>query len=226
MTASPYDDPIYKAAIIDLLGAIGYGEISAFERMTEDAKMAPTLEDKVALLGVASAQFAKIEPVRARLAALGVDPYEAMREFKSAIDEFHDRTAPGDWWESLIKAYVGEGLTEDFYREIAGFLDEETRTLVVSTLEDEGQADFALAAANRGIAEDPKLAGRLALWGRRLMGEALIATQRVSASRDSLTGLLTGESTFAGLDFAGISAMFERITARHVERMSRLGLEH
>ena len=58
------------------------------------------------------------------------------------------------------------------------------------------------------------------------MGEALISTQRVSASRESLTGILSGDSTVAGLDFASLSAMFERITERHVARMSHLGLEH
>ena len=41
-----FSDPTYLAAVVDLLGAIAYGEMSAFERLSEDAKMAPTLEDK------------------------------------------------------------------------------------------------------------------------------------------------------------------------------------
>ena len=44
-----FSDPVYLAAVIDLLGAIAYGEMSAFERLSEDAKMAPTLEDKAEL---------------------------------------------------------------------------------------------------------------------------------------------------------------------------------
>ena len=41
-----FEDPGYRAAVVDLLGAIAYGEISAFERLAEDAKLAPTLPDK------------------------------------------------------------------------------------------------------------------------------------------------------------------------------------
>src|SRR3954466_12594866 len=52
--------PAYREAVVDLLGAIGYGEISAFERLAEDAKLAPTLEDKVAIATMASAEFAHV----------------------------------------------------------------------------------------------------------------------------------------------------------------------
>ena len=35
-------DPQYRAAVVDLLGALAYGELAAFERLAEDAKLAPT----------------------------------------------------------------------------------------------------------------------------------------------------------------------------------------
>lgn len=221
----PTPEELYRAAVIDLLGAVGYGEISAFERLTEDSRMAPRLQDKVAVQGMASAQFAKVGPVCERLAALGVDPYAAMEPFEEAIDSFHAHTAPSDWYESLVKVYVGDGLVRDFYREIVVFLDDDTRALVHSTLDDSGRAEFAVERLRAAIQEDPRLSGRLALWGRRLMGEAFSEAQRVAAERESLTALLTG-GTVAGLDLAGIADMFARITKRHVERMSRLGLEH
>ena len=34
-----FEDPAYRAAVVDLLGAITYGEISAFERLADDAKL-------------------------------------------------------------------------------------------------------------------------------------------------------------------------------------------
>ena len=57
-----FEDPQYREAVIDLLGAIAYGEISAFERLAEDAKLAPTLEDKVALAAMAAR---RVRPRRA-----------------------------------------------------------------------------------------------------------------------------------------------------------------
>jgi hypothetical protein len=220
-----FADPEYKQAVIDMLGAIAYGEISAFDRLSEDARMAPTLADKVAMARMATTEFRHLELLADRLAELGADPYDAMAPFTRALDEWHERTTPADWYESLVKAYVGDGMAADFYREIAAYLDTRTRDLIVSSLEDAGQSAFVVDRVRAGIAADPKLGGRLALWGRRLMGEALTQAQRVAAERDALSALLAGGVDRPGLDLAAIGRMFTRITERHAERMSGLGLE-
>ncbi|MEO9326001.1 ferritin-like fold-containing protein [Nocardioides sp. C4-1] len=220
------DDPGYRAAVIDLLGVISYGEISAFERLAEDAKLAPTMQDKVALATMAAHELGKVAALHQRVSDLGGDPFEAMAPFNKAIDEFHRHTAPADWLEGLVKAFVGDGLANDFYREIAAFLDPTTRDLVVSSLEaDGGHAAFVVDRVRAVIADDPTVGGRLALWGRRLMGEALTQAQRVAADRDSLTALLTGGVDRPGLDLAALGRMFTRLTERHAARMSELGLD-
>lgn len=223
--ALAFADPAYREAVVDLLGVIAYGEISAFERLAEDAQLAPSLEDKVAIAGMASKEFGKVALLHGRISALGADPYEAMRPFRVAVDSFHERTQPADWWEGLVKAYVGDGLADDFYREIAAFLDAGTRDLVVDSMEDTGHAVFAVERVRAAIAADPRLGGRLALWGRRLMGEALTQAQRVAAERDALSSLLAGGVDRPGLDLAAIGRMFTRLTERHTERMASLGLE-
>ncbi len=217
-------DPVYLAAVVDFLGVIAYGEISAFERLAEDSKLAPTLADKAALAGMAATEFGHFRGVSERLRQLGADPMEAMAGFVEALDGFHERTAPSDWFESLVKAYVGEGLVADFYREIAAFLDVETRTLIVESLDDADQASFAVDRIRDGIAADPRLGGRLALFGRRLMGEALSQAQRVAAERDALAGLLAGGVDRPGMDLAAIGRLFSRLTENHTKRMEALGL--
>jgi hypothetical protein len=219
-----FEDELYRDAVVDLLGAVAYGEISAFERLAEDAKLAPTLEDKVAIATMASAEFGKVQALHGRIRELGADPYVAMAPFRDPIDFFHEHTAPSDWFESLIKAYVGDGLADDFYREIAAFLDADTRDLVIAALEESGHSDFVVDRVRAGIAADPRLGGRLALWGRRLMGEALTQAQRVAAERDALTALLAGGVDRPGLDLAAIGRMFTRLTERHADRMAQLGL--
>jgi hypothetical protein len=219
-----FQDPEYREAVVDLLGAIAYGEISAFERLAEDAKLAPTLEDKVAIATMASAEFAHVARLNDRLSELGADPFAAMAPFRPPIDRFHEHTAPSDWFEGLIKAYVGDGLANDFYREIAAYLDADTRDLVIASLADAGHAAFVVDRVRAAIKADPRLGGRLALWGRRLMGEALTQAQRVAADRDALSALLAGGVDRPGLDLAAIGRMFTRITERHAERMAELGL--
>jgi hypothetical protein len=210
-----FDDPTYRAAI---------GEISAFERLAEDAKMAPTLEDKVAIATMASAEFGKVAALHARIGELGADPFAAMAPFRDAIDLFHEHTAPADWYESLIKAYVGDGLADDFYREIAAYLDTATRDLVLASLDAETHSAFVVDRVRAAIAANHRLGGRLALWGRRLMGEALTQAQRVAAEREALSALLAGGVDRPGLDLAAVGRMFARLTERHSERMAELGL--
>lgn len=237
MTESPLDtpatddagalaDPAYRAAVVDLIGAISYGELSAFERLAEDAKLAPTLPDKVALVAMATAEFAHVTRLRERLERLDADLFEAMAPFRESFDSFHVRTAPSDWLEGLVKAYVGEGLARDFYREIAAFLDVETRDVIIDALEDDVHAAFVVDRVREAVVADPRVGGRLALWGRRLMAEALSQAQRVAAERDALTALLAGGIDRPGMDLAALGRMLNRLTERHAQRMNGLGFDH
>jgi hypothetical protein len=218
------DDPEYRAAVVDLLGVLAYGELMAFERLAADAALAPTIADEAALATMATAEFRHFTVLRDRLAELGVDPEAAMAPFRAPLEAFHAQTAPSDWLEGLVKAYVGDGIGTDFYREIAQYLDPDTRAIVLDVCADLGQSAFVVEHVRTAIAKDPRLAGRLALWGRRLVGEALSQAQRVAAERDVLSTLLVGGVDRPGADLAEIGRMFVRLTDNHTRRMQALGL--
>jgi hypothetical protein len=218
------DDQHYRTAVVDLLGLLSIGELTAFERLADDAKLAPSLADKAELAAMAVAEFRHFEQLRARLDQLGVDADEAMTPFREALDAFHERTVPADWLEGLVKAYVGDGIAADFYREVSGFLDAETQALVRDVLADTGHAGFVVDRVRAAIDEDPRVGGRLALWGRRLVGEALSQAQRVAADRDTLTALIVGGVDRPGMDLAELSRVFAKLTDNHTKRMSSLGL--
>ena len=219
-----FADPAYRDAVVDLLGTLAYGELSAFLRLAGDAELAPTLATKAALSGLAVAEFHHYELLRDRLVDLAADPDQAMSPFVPAIDAFHERTAPTTWHEGLVKYYVGDGIASDFYREVSAFVDQETRDIVLGALEDAGQDEFVVHEVRRAIEAEPALAGRLALWGRRLMGEALSQAQRVAADRDAFAVLLVGTRGLPGAGLTEIVHMFGRITERHTKRMESLGL--
>lgn len=217
-------DPAYRSAVVDLLGALAYGELTAFSRLAGDADLAPTLSAKAELAGMAVAEFGYFEALAGRLRAIGADPEAAMEPFVPAIDAFHERTAPSTWLESLVKAYVGDGIATDFYREISAFVDPATHDLVTRVAAGSGQAQFAVREVRAAIAADPRVSGRLALWGRRLVGEALSQAQRVAADREGLTALLVGSPTRPGADLAELVKLFGRLTESHTHRMAALGL--
>jgi hypothetical protein len=209
-----------REAVVDLLGAIAYGELTAFERMALDSRMAPTLDDKVKLAGMACAELGHHRLLGDYLGSeVGVDPAVAMAPFIAPVDEFHESTRPSDWLEGLVKAYVGDNIAADFYREISVYLDPRTRELVLEVLEDTGHAAFVVERVTAAIGADSRVAGRLALWGRRLVGEALTQAQRVAAERDALLRLVAGSG-----DLGEFSKMLGRLTEGHTARMASLGL--
>ena len=209
-----------RSAVADLLGVLAYAELTAFDRLAEDARLAPTLAGRAALARMAAAEIGHHVRLTDRLTELGVDPAGAMAPFVSALDAFHEGTRPSTWLEGLVKAYVGDGLATDFYREIAEFLPEPDRALVLEVLADTGHAGFAVREVRAAIAADRRVAGRLALWGRRLVGEAITQSQAVIAEHDRLAELImTGMG-----DLSGVARLIERITDAHTQRMKALGL--
>jgi hypothetical protein len=217
-------DPTYRDAVTDLLGVLAYAELIAFERIAYDARMAPTLEDKAALARLATTEFAHFERLQRHLESMGVSTEKAMAPFVIPLEAFHAKTAPSDWSESLVKAYVGDGIAADFYREIAQLLDPRTRTIVLEVLAETGHAEFAVERVRQAIEADPSIAGRLALWGRRIVGEALAQAQAVCADRDALVTLLVGGVPGTGADLSELMRTFGRITDAHMARMAALGL--
>jgi hypothetical protein len=215
------DPEVPADGVLDLLGIVAYAQLTAFFRLTDDAALAVELADKAALAEMAAAEFGHFQLVRHRIEALDADPWQVMAPFVAAVDAFHARTAPADWLEGLVKAYVGDGIAADFYRTVATLLDDPTQALVLEVLADTGHAEFVIDRVRAAIAADPKVAGRLALWARRLVGEAFGQAQRVAAERESLARLLADDSRN---QLGDIGRMFARLTDAHAARMAALGL--
>lgn len=210
-------------AVVDLLGVLAYAELSAFMRMASDGEYAPDMFERTYLSKLAVTEFHHYEELAARLENAGVDTQKAMQPFVAPVEDFHARTQPTNWLESLVKAYVGDGFAKDFYREIAHNVDDDTRIFVDRVLDSSKQREFIIAAVADGLDVEPHMRGRLSLWARRLVGEALSQAQRVAADRPGLTSLLMGQDHAKGADLAQLATLFSHLMKRHNERMEELG---
>ena len=205
-----------------VLGMLAFGELGAFSRMAADAALAPSLTQRLELSRLAGQALARVERVAHRLEELGVPLEPVMAPFGGVLTEFEARTPTSTWWERLLKGYVGYGVADDFSRLVAQPLDEPTRDLVVEVLAADGYANLVIGSLRDAAAADPTLASRLALWGRRLVGESLGVVQRTLAANPVLLGLLEQAVPEGSGDPQ--QRLFSALTAEHSRRMERLGL--
>ena len=230
---------IRASAVVDLLGMLAFAELLAFDRMASDARLAPDLRRRAILSEMAATEIANYCRLADRLSDLGVDPEDAMTPFVAPLQAYHDQTEPGDWYEGLAKAYVGDSVADDFTREVAQLLDAPDRELVIDVLHDSRHGEFAAEELRQAIGEDPKLANRLSMWSRRLVGEGLSQAMRVAVERPALAILLAVGVEGVGVDGAapagdaasaggasGVPALFRRLTAAHTARMTAVGLNN
>ncbi len=212
----PADHP----AISELFALLAYGEVTAFYRLVEEARMAPDLRGRISMAAMAAAEMNHYEVLRAALERRGVDVVAAMARYSSALDNYHRLTMPSTWLEALVKTYVGDAMAADFYLEIAAGLPTEEADVVRSVLAETKHSQFVVAEVRAAVDTSDKQRSRLALWSRRLLGEAITQAQYVLADHDELVDLVMSGS--AGLTH--LAGFFERVQHTHDERMAELGL--
>jgi hypothetical protein len=209
---------------------LAYAELLAFDRMADNARLAPDLTRRAVLSEMAGSEIANYGRIATRLRELGADPEQAMLPFQAALDDYHDQTQPSDWLEALTKAYVGDSIADDFVGEVAQGLGPTDRDLVLDVLHDQRYADYAAQEIQVALTADPSTANRLSMWARRLVGEALTQAQRVAAERPALVQLLLGglasDDGLAPDDDDGVAGMIKRLTAAHTARMTAAGLNN
>ena len=212
----PADHP----GISELFALLAYGEVAAFYRLADEARMAPDLQGRISMANMAAAEMGHYDLLREALAGRGVDVVAAMSRYATALDGYHRLTMPSTWLEALVKTYVGDALAADLYLDIADGLPGEAADVVRSVLAETKHSQFVVAEVRAAVTASAKQRSRLALWSRRLLGEAITQAQYVLAEHDELVDLVL--SGAGGLTH--LAGFFDRIQHTHDDRMRELGL--
>lgn len=212
----PADHP----GINEFFALLAYGEVSAFYRLTDEARMAPDLRGRISMASIAAAEMGHYELLRDALDKRGVDVVPAMSKYVSALENYHRLTMPSTWLEALVKTYVADALAADLYLEIAGGLPDEVADVVRAALSETDHSQFVVAEVRAAVTSSGKQRSRLALWARRLLGEAITQAQFLLADHDELVDLVVSGTGGLGQ----LNSFFERLQQTHDQRMRELGL--
>ena len=203
-----------RSTTIELLGLAAQVEHTQFTRLAAYSRVAPGTAQRMALARCAVQRVEACDRLLTRITDLGGDADAAMATFSHLLDGFDARTASTSWAERLLVPYLGYGVADDFCRLAADGLDDESRALLCDVLADQQSADLAVSELDDVTARDHVLTARLALWGRRLVGEALTVVQTVLETKPGMEHLLGFQR----------GALFGKLTAEHARRMGRLRL--
>lgn len=204
----------------ELFAVLAYGEVAAFYRLTDEARMAPDLRGRISMASMAAAEMGHYELLHDALESRGVDVLSAISKYSSALDGYHRLTTPSTWLEALVKTYVGDSLAADFYLQIADTLPDEVADVVRATMSETGHSQFVVAEVRAAVTKSARQRSRLALWSRRLLGEAITQAQYVLAEHDELVDLVVSRTE--GL--TQLAGLFDRLQRLHDERMREMGL--
>jgi tRNA isopentenyl-2-thiomethyl-A-37 hydroxylase MiaE len=204
----------------ELFAILAYGEIAAFYRLTDEARMAPDLRGRISMASMAAAEMQHYEQLRDAMERRGVDVVSAMSRYVSVLENYHRLTMPSTWLEALVKTYIGDALAADLYLEIADGLPDQIADVVRAALSETGHSQFVLAEVRAAVTSSGKQRSRLALWSRRLFGEAITQAQYLLADHDELVDLVL----FGAGGLGQLNAFFDRLQHTHDRRMRELGL--
>ena len=211
----PADHP----GIDELFSLLAYGEVAAFYRLTDEARMAPDLRGRINMARMAANEMGHYELLRSTLEQRGVDVLPAMTRYAPALEQYHRLTTPSTWLEALVKTYVGDAMAADLYLAIAGSLPPQIADVVRAVLAETVHSQFVVAEVVTAVNASGRQRSRLSLWARRLLGEAVTQAQFVLAEHDELVDLV-----MAGGGLGQVTELFERVQRTHSERMHHLGL--
>ncbi len=193
-----------NTAMIQVLGAIAYGERKAYENAKAEAEVAPTEESRRWHRQVAAEELRHHKGFVKRLEALGADPDRAMAPYQHALDTYHARSSDDDIEEAVF-AYLGEGIADDLLEWLRTVADEETVAFVDTVIEDEVGHEAAATAALRELLErTPDGRARAAraaltmhthmLWSGRRGAAPLVAFLRVGRPAELLRVIIAGQA--------------------------------
>lgn len=232
MTSAQHPLTTADTSTIALLTLVATLKDHAFTRLAETAAAAPAAAERHMFSRWAARAVDDRDEVLRHLTKLrqdGAGTEEQISQTVQAIlEEFENRITPTSWWERLLTIYVAIGVWDDLCRLAVARVDETTGELVGRVLDDTSSNEMAVENLSAACTQDPALESRLALWGRRVVGESLRGIAGLLKDLPYLAGLVQpvkeDEADQTKPNQPDIARVMNTLTGEHTRRMAKLRL--
>ncbi len=199
------------------LGQAAYSELGEFDSLARAVATAPNLAVKEGLSAAAGRALSKHHGLITEIRRRGHEPATEMAPFVAGLDEFRAKISGADWHELLLSCYLAGGLLDDFFIRLSDGLPRDIGPRVAQLLGEDSGTSVLVQELHSAIEDDQALRSRLAMWGRRLVGDTLLVARSAMPAADPASGR-------AGSNEARIEPVFTELIAAHTRRMDGLGL--
>jgi len=198
------------------LGQAAYCQLGGFESLARAVATAPNLAVKEGLSAAAGRALSKHHGLITEIRRREHEPAAEMAPFVAGLDEFRRKTNGANWHELLLSCYLAGGLLDDFFVRLSDGLPRDIGPRVAQLLGEDSGTQVLVQELRTAIENDAALGSRLAMWGRRLVGDTLLVARSAMPAADPADRSHSAD--------ARIEPVFTELIAAHTRRMDGLGL--
>ncbi len=168
-------------SLYQVLGAIAYGELKAYEGAKELAEKSVTPDISATYKKFAAQELRHHKGFVKRLVALGADPERAMKPYVDSLNQYHGKES-GNEIQNAMWSFLGEGIASDLLRWLKEVVDTDTADFIDTVLNDEAQHEkYAEEKLRELIDRSPISKLRAAIAAREMLFRMASASGAKSA---------------------------------------------
>ncbi|WP_424464980.1 ferritin-like fold-containing protein [Pseudoclavibacter helvolus] len=203
-----------------LVARAAYLELLLFQELSAIVNEAPALANKQ---HIGAAANAALERHRALLGgAEAASEAASIARIGDAAKHFAgypERVLGHDWAQRLLSCHLSSGFFRDFFEEVAEHGGVDYRDALAPVLLTDEQRDQLLPVIEAAIHYEDGLGDRLAMWGRRIVGDTVLA---IRLALDVPLGTSGDDLVPSGEE--QLEKLASVLYAGHSRRMNALGL--
>lgn len=209
---------IQLAYLVELGGVIS-------DLCDQDSQKAPLPEQAKKQASIAADYRDRSKQLDALLIRSGEHQMELQSDMRERLDQLVIRTEGADWHEDLMRIYVVFGILQDSAQRVSKGMPPAKKLRAEQLLDSRKLQEFCSNELAAGIAADSDLAPRLAMFGRMVVGDALLEIRdSVSFEKILPSPTSTDRISLAREQFKLLEPFTSELIAQHTVRMDLLGL--